>query len=69
MSNSSSPPLIPAAAVLGVCLAIGLILGGYFMAGAIMESRRGERTVTVRGLAEREATGQVFPVLPPAPEE
>jgi len=64
MSNSSSPPLIPAAAVLGVCLAIGLILGGYFMAGAIMESRRGERTVTVRGLAEREVRADlaVWPI-------
>ncbi len=49
-STSSVAPFF----VLGVCLAIGLILAGYFMAGAVMESRRGERTVTVRGLAERE---------------
>jgi uncharacterized protein len=64
MSPQSTQPLVPAAAVLGVCLAIGLILGGYFVAGAIMESRRGDRTVTVRGLAEREvpADTAVWPI-------
>jgi hypothetical protein len=53
MSDRSAQSVAPFF-VLGVCLAIGLILGGYFIAGAVMESRRGERTVTVRGLAERE---------------
>jgi len=64
MQPTSSPPLIPAAAVLGVCLAIGLILGGYFISGAVMESRRGDRTVTVRGLAEREVRADlaVWPI-------
>lgn len=56
MPSTTSKTELPVAPffVLGVCLAIGLILAGYFISGAVMESRRGERTVTVRGLAERE---------------
>lgn len=52
--NQSASPIIPAAAVLGVSLAIGLILMGYFISGAVMESHRGDRTVTVHGVSTRE---------------
>jgi hypothetical protein len=64
MNKSSSSVSVAPAFVLGVCLAIGLILAGYFVSGAIMESRRGDRTVTVRGLAEREVRADlvVWPI-------
>jgi hypothetical protein len=64
MSKPSSSLSVAPAFVLGVCLAIGLILAGYFVAGAVMESRRGDRTVTVRGLAEREVRANlvVWPI-------
>ena len=54
--NEKNNNFVAPALVLGVCLAIGIILAGYFFAAGVMETRRGDRTVTVRGLAEREVT-------------
>jgi len=56
---NEKPASVAPAFVLGVCLAIGLILAGYFVAGAVMESRRSDRTVTVRGLAEQEVAADL----------
>lgn len=43
-----------AAAVLGVCLAIGLVVGGSYLKSAATQWQAADRTVTVKGLAERE---------------
>lgn len=43
-----------AAAILGVLLAIGLVLGGSYLKSAAIQWKSAERTVTVKGLAERE---------------
>lgn len=56
MSQKSSATSVAPAFVLGVCLAVGIILAGYFIAGAVMESRKGDRVVTVAGSAEKEIT-------------
>lgn len=46
-----------AAAVLpGFLVAVGLALGGYFVGGGFVQARALERTVEVKGLAEREVT-------------
>ncbi len=58
MSNRASNFIAPAF-VLGVCLAIGLVIGGYFLAASVMEAKRGDRTVTVRGLAEKEVAADL----------
>lgn len=44
----------PAAVLLGVSVAIGLALGGYFIGDGFIRARALERTVEVKGLAERE---------------
>ncbi|MCB1786728.1 MAG: SIMPL domain-containing protein [Gammaproteobacteria bacterium] len=50
----------PAAAmVLGVLLAVGLALLGYQLADGLMRFRATERTVTVKGLAEREVAADI----------
>ncbi len=41
------------AAVLGISLALGLIISGYFLGNALYRARAAERYVTVKGLAER----------------
>ena len=45
---------ILAAAVLGLCLAVGLIVGGSYLKSAAIQWKSAERSVTVKGLAERE---------------
>ncbi|HEX7037980.1 MAG TPA: SIMPL domain-containing protein [Pseudomonadales bacterium] len=42
------------AAVLGLCVAAGLALGGWFVGNGFVEARALERSVEVKGLAERE---------------
>lgn len=49
MNHSRSSALI-----LGLCIAIGLSLAGYFLAGGLMQIKAAQRFVTVKGLAERE---------------
>ena len=49
MSNN-----IFAAAILGVCLAIGLVVGGSYLKSAATQWKAADRSVTVKGLAERE---------------
>ena len=43
-----------AALVLGVCLAAGLALAGWFAGNGLFRARATERVVTVRGFSERE---------------
>ena len=52
MNESSSRPT--AALILGVCVAIGLGLAGWFVSRGVESARRFERFVTVKGLSERE---------------
>jgi len=47
------------AIVLGVLIAAGLALGGYFVGEGFEGSRRGDRYVTVRGLVERPVRADV----------
>lgn len=42
------------AAVLGLSLALGLIVAGWLVAGAVYEVKASQQVVTVKGLAERE---------------
>ena len=55
---------ILAAAILGVLLAIGLVVGGSYLKSAAIQWKSAERTVTVKGLAEREvrATLALWPL-------
>lgn len=46
-----------------VFLSIGLVITGYFLAAAVMESRREDRTITTYGTAV-----QAFESLPASPE-
>lgn len=67
------------AALLGLLVAVGLALGGYFVGNGFVEARALERTVEVKGLAEREvpADTAIWPIqyvvagneLPPLLEE
>lgn len=45
---------VTAAAVLGLTLAVGIASAGLFVANAIFRARASERSVTVKGFAERE---------------
>lgn len=40
-------------------LAIGLIIGGYLLGNGLLRSKMADRSVTVRGLAEREVTADL----------
>ena len=46
--NSLAP-----AAVLGVCLLLGLLLGGWVLGSEIKDIKLADRYVTVKGLVER----------------
>jgi hypothetical protein len=47
-------PSMKSAAVLGVLLALGILLGGVQFKNAVVAWKRADRVVTVKGLAERE---------------
>lgn len=52
--RSASPPSPIAALLLGVLLALGLAVGGWFVGHGLLEARSAERFVTVKGLSERQ---------------
>ena len=54
--------LIPAA-VFGGLLALGLIGGGWFIGQGVVNARVGDRSVSVRGLAERDVKADLA-ILP-----
>lgn len=45
---------VAAASILGVCLLVGLALGGHFIGTGVARFKSDTRTVTVKGLVERE---------------
>src|SRR3984885_8895848 len=51
-TERSGNPLAPAA-VLGVCLLLGLLVGGWVLGSEIKDIRLADRYVTVKGLVER----------------
>jgi hypothetical protein len=53
--RSPSPSLSPLAALLlGLLVAVGLAVGGWFVGHGLLEARSAERFVTVKGLSERQ---------------
>ena len=50
---------VPAAAVLGLLLAVGLAALGYLLADGLLRFRALDRTVSVKGLAEREVPADI----------
>src|SRR5512144_3130911 len=56
---------VAAAAVLGLCVAVGLAAGGALMGVAIGKARKADRYVTVKGFAEREVEANlaIWPVV------
>lgn len=57
MTKSSSRPI--AALLLGLCIALGLTLAGFFVARAVESAKRFERFVTVKGLSERDVAADL----------
>ncbi len=62
--ESSEQDLFRPAVVLGGCLALGLVLGGWLLGNQIKETRLADRYVTVKGLVERtvKSDSAVWPV-------
>ena len=54
VSESDRPSRVLPAVIVGVCLVVGLAVAGYFVSRAGILFRSGSRTVTVKGLVERE---------------
>ncbi|NMC92679.1 MAG: SIMPL domain-containing protein [Smithella sp.] len=54
MSNHESRSMVLAAVIAGVCLLAGLLLGGYFIGKGVARFKSDTRTVTVKGLVEKE---------------
>jgi uncharacterized protein len=61
--DDRNPWLVPAA-VLGGCMLLGLVLGGWLLGMEIKETRLSDRYVTVKGLVERtvKSDSAVWPV-------
>ena len=53
MANGT-PERTPAALIIGVCLVLGLAAGGYFIGRGAARFKSDTRTVTVKGLVEKE---------------
>ena len=47
----------------GLCVGLGLIVGGYLLGASFTASRMAERTVSVKGLAEREVDDAAHAVV------
>ncbi len=63
VTDNERNPLVPAA-VLGVCLMLGLIVGGWVLGAQIKAVRLADRYVTVKGLVERtvKSDAAIWPV-------
>jgi len=55
LRRSAMAPMLLAALI----LAIGLIVGGYLLGDGLLRARHADRSVTVRGLAERDVTADL----------
>ena len=64
MDTERSANQLASAAVLGVCLLLGLVLGGWALGSQIKETRLADRYVTVKGLVERtvKSDAAIWPV-------
>jgi len=62
-TQRSANPLAPAA-VLGVCLLLGLVVGGWVLGSQIKDIKLADRYVTVKGLVERtvKSDSAIWPV-------
>lgn len=62
-AQRSANPVVPAA-VLGICLLLGLVLGGWALGSQIKAIRLADRYVTVKGLVERtvKSDSAIWPV-------
>ena len=52
--NESRATTTTAAAILGILLALGLAVGGFFIGNTLFRARAAQRQVSVKGLSERE---------------
>lgn len=62
--NDHSRSSLASAAVLGICLMLGLIIGGWLLGSQIKATRLADRYVTVKGLVERtvKSDAAIWPV-------
>ncbi len=54
MTSDRNHSMLVAAMIVGVCLLAGLTLGGYFIGKGAARFKSDTRTVTVKGLVEKE---------------
>ena len=54
MASNENRNLVLAAIILGISLIAGLTLGGYFVGKGVTRFKSDARTVTVKGLVEKE---------------
>lgn len=59
MQTTLSAQSKASALILGIFIALGLALLGYFLSSAAIEFKQYERSVTVKGLSEREYTADI----------
>ena len=64
METERSSALVTPAAVVGVCLLLGLVLGGWVLGSQIKDIKLADRYVTVKGLVERtvKSDAAIWPV-------
>lgn len=55
----TTPDSTRPALILGLCLALGLTAGGYFVGDGLLRARATQRYVTVKGLSEREISANL----------
>jgi hypothetical protein len=53
MTRDELSPALPAALALGLCVMLGLIVGGYLLGTQVRDFKRADRYVEVKGLVER----------------
>jgi hypothetical protein len=58
MASSENRSAVLPAAIVGLCLVVGLALGGYFVGKGAARFRSDVRIVTVKGLVEREVKAE-----------
>ena len=54
MTNNGNPNILAGAIIVGVCLLVGFSVGGYFIGKGGTRFKSDTRTVTVKGLVEKE---------------
>ena len=54
MTSTENKTMVTAAIIVGLCLLVGLAVGGYFIGKGAARFKSDTRTVTVKGLVEKE---------------